>query len=190
MKSRDSVSPATPFWSSSVVHSSQTQAVCKAWLGHSSGNKIYFHTGVHYVLLKIMMERLSRAEEAAQHFHGLLQHEGMQSACFVPYPHCSDPENSLPQKLQPVRTAELLTNKWRMFLLRTCMKIHPFLLIHLTMLSRAQWEHGLTLQDTKISHPGQTLCMFCEELCYHSHWARWVHSSRKINPKIPHNILE
>lgn len=102
VKSRDSLSPAQPFWSSSVVRSSQTQAVCKAWLGHSLGNLIYFHSDVHNIPLEIMMERISRAEEAAQHFHGLLQHEGMQSAFFFSYPHCNDPENVLPQKLQHV----------------------------------------------------------------------------------------
>lgn len=54
-----------------------------------------------------------------------------------------------------------------------------------------EWEYGLTLQDTKISRPGQTLCMLREELCYHRHQARWAHScSRKVNSKIPHNILE
>lgn len=59
------------------------------------------------------------------------------------------------------------------------------------MLSRAHWEHGLTLQDTKTSHFGHTLCMLCEKFCYHKYRARWVHScSRKINPKIPHNVLE
>lgn len=36
-----------------------------------------------------------------------------------------------------------------MLLLRSCMKIHTFLLILLTMVSRAQWEHGLTLQTPR-----------------------------------------
>lgn len=31
------------------------------------------------------------------------------------------------------------------------------------MLSRAHWEHGLTLQDTKTSHFGHTLCMLCKK---------------------------
>lgn len=34
-------------------------------------------------------------------------------------------------------------------------------------------------------------CTLCEELCCHGHQVRWVHScSRKINPKVPHSILE
>lgn len=139
VKSRHGLSPAPPFRSSGVVRSSQTQAVCKAWLGDSLGNTLHFHSDVYYTPLKIITERTSRAEEAAQHFHGLLQHEGMQSACFFPYPHCSDPENSLPQELQPAWTEELFTNKWRMFLLRMCMKIHPFLLILLTMASHCSF---------------------------------------------------
>lgn len=137
VKSRHSMSPALHFWSSSVVHSSQTQAVCKAWLSDSLGNIVHFHRDVYYIPLKIIMERISRAEEAAQHFQELLQYEGMQSACFFPYPHCSDPENSLPQEFQPAWTGELLTNKRRMFLPRMCMKIHPFLLILFTMASHS-----------------------------------------------------
>lgn len=50
------------------------QAVCKAWPGDSLGNRVHFHSNVYYIPLQIMMERISRAEEAAQYFHGLLQH--------------------------------------------------------------------------------------------------------------------
>lgn len=86
-----------------------------------------------------------------------------------------------------------------MFLLRMWMTIHSFLLILLTMASScslpAQREHDLTLQDAKHSHPAQTLCTLCVELCYYWHQKRWVCScSRRANPKIPLcvkcNILE
>ena len=97
------------------------------------------------------MERISRAEEAAQHFHGLLQHEGIQSACCFSYLHSSDPESSLPRELRPAWTTELLTNKWRMFLLRMWMKIHPFIF-------SSPWQVAAHFQSTMAAWPDFAGC--------------------------------